>query len=770
MEHTCLLRRVLILLTALILLSALPANGQIVPIPDIAFRQYLQTNYPQVMVGDDLNTDAPELATITSLHLAGVTDFTGIEHFEAVDSLSLNMYVGLDTMLWPQILPPNVKVLSVQADPSDMFTGPYLFNTPQLIDLQLFECRFQENALPEIPAQVERLMLYKCWFTTVPVFSASLRYLVIDGMDAAQPPAAWPSTLDTLGLYDQDGLYLQEWLDLGWPDELKSVHIEGLAPNAVFDLPPWPSALEDISILYVDVQNIPTLPTTLHRLEYIMGSDGLLDNCLPSLPLGLEELIMVNPITCLPNKPPAIAADPAWDWALVCTIWNSLCLGGNEIQGTVFNDLDNDGVFDGGESGMPNGNVVVQPGNVITSSAGLGDYSAWVSAGNFTIEALPYLYQTPTGAPQTASFSDVGGQDTGNDLGLYVTPNIQDLVAGMFTTAARPGFENVVWLDCQNVGTIDVNGTLQFTFDTDQSYVNATPAPSSVNGNILQWPVTALMGGSVTTIEVVLYTDPAVPIGTPLTMSCVVDPVPSDETPADNSIELVAQVVGSYDPNDKHVRPMTLTTDELAEGRTLEYTIRFQNTGNYLAEDVLITDMLSDALDPHTFHFGGSSHPCQWYISNGQLQVLFDNIMLPDNGTDEVGSHGFVSFRIAPVAGLANDATVENSASITFDFNAPIVTEPAVFTVDDLTSSVVEQGTPDFTVYPNPADEMIWLGRAGQVVGSQVQVLDVSGRVTLDQLLVPGLEALDISILPAGIYQLRVTGSAQVSTARFVKR
>ena len=552
------------------------------------------------------------------------------------------------------------------------------------------------------------------------------------------------------------------------------------------DLQPWPDQVEDIEIGDLSMMEIPALPPSVRRIVVHSprgNSCPVISGCLPSLPLGLEALVVTplgdppgspqNPLNlpslaCLPNKPLGIA--DAWSNMPVCTIWNSTCLGGNEIQGTVYNDLDNDGSMDNGEAGLPNSNVVVQPGNVITSAANIGAYSAWVGAGNFIIEALPYLYQTPTGSPQTADFVDVGGQDPGNDVGLYLTPDIQDIRSSMSNDPARPGFDNSVRPGWQNIGTTDVSGTVRFTFDAQQTFVSADPTPSSVSGNVIEWPLSALMGSPGGAAIVVLHTDVSVPLGTELVMQLVADPVATDETPEDNTVIITTPVVGSFDPNDITVVPETMTLAELAEGRKLEYTIRFQNTGTYLAEDVLVTDMLPEGSVPTTFEFMGSSHPCQWFISNGQLQFMFDRIMLPDSNANELGSHGHVKFRIAPRADLQSGENVENIASIIFDFNSPIVTEPAVFALHDVTT-VSEVHQELLGLYPNPVDGVLWLRADATLRGQvRVEVLDLSGRCVMEHQLATGTGPVDVSALPSGLYQVRMRSVDSALTGRFVKR
>ncbi|HRD54711.1 MAG TPA: T9SS C-terminal target domain-containing protein, partial [Flavobacteriales bacterium] len=94
-------------------------------------------------------------------------------------------------------------------------------------------------------------------------------------------------------------------------------------------------------------------------------------------------------------------------------------------------------------------------------------------------------------------------------------------------------------------------------------------------------------------------------------------------------------VVGSYDPNDKLLSPAVLTPDEVTLGETpIAYTIRFQNTGTFLADRVVITDTLPDGLQWNSVAMLDASHPFNWFLNNGVLHFIFDDINLPDSQSD----------------------------------------------------------------------------------------------------------------------------------------
>jgi uncharacterized repeat protein (TIGR01451 family) len=179
-------------------------------------------------------------------------------------------------------------------------------------------------------------------------------------------------------------------------------------------------------------------------------------------------------------------------------------------------------------------------------------------------------------------------------------------------------------------------------------------------------------------------------------------------------------IIDSYDPNDKQVAPSGITADRYVKpGTTLDYKIRFQNTGSDTAYKVIIVDTLSENLDISSLQIGASSHDFTFDVTGKVTPVLiftFDDIYLPDSTTDEPNSNGFVKFKIEHKPNLPNGTRIGNSADIYFDFNLPIRTNDSWITihhtviqgspiqVNELPTSLIPlpEKTLALTVAPNP--------------------------------------------------------------------
>ena len=273
----------------------------------------------------------------------------------------------------------------------------------------------------------------------------------------------------------------------------------------------------------------------------------------------------------------------------------------------------------------------------------------------------------------------MGDADTLNDFAATLIPNIQDLRAQLYAEPARPGFGNRLFLHADNYGTIPTAAQITLNFDADQTWVGSSVAPTSMTGNTAVWDLATLDFAEQVNLTVDLTTAASVPLGTPLAHTLTADPGIADQTPLNNVVICNDSVVGSFDPNDKLLSPKKLSLSTVQGGYIpLEYTIRFQNTGNYPAERVIIVDTLSEDLQWNSFEFLSRSHPCHWYITEGVLHFIHEGIVLPDSTNDEPNSHGYVKFRIKPSTDLQLGATITNIAHIVFDH---AMVPPAVFSI-----------------------------------------------------------------------------------------
>ncbi|HMC96247.1 MAG TPA: hypothetical protein VKG92_01205, partial [Flavobacteriales bacterium] len=185
---------------------------------------------------------------------------------------------------------------------------------------------------------------------------------------------------------------------------------------------------------------------------------------------------------------------------------------------------------------------------------------------------------------------------------------------------------------------------------------------------------------------------------------------------------------GSYDPNDKQVLTSTRWSSDIYfidQDEYLDYVIQFQNTGTDTAFTVVITDTLGTDLDMGSFQQGVASHPFDVSFKPGRVvEWRFENILLPDSGTNEAASHGLVNFTIGPVQPVLPGTVFANNADIFFDFNDPVRTPDAVV-VAEMSTGIEGGARVGALVFPNPAHDRLFLRPAEGVVYTEARILSV---------------------------------------------
>jgi uncharacterized repeat protein (TIGR01451 family) len=400
-----------------------------------------------------------------------------------------------------------------------------------------------------------------------------------------------------------------------------------------------------------------------------------------------------------------------------------------------YNTISGSLLFDCGGTANPLHNV---PVNVVhdTESTTIfpynnGNFVYYTGTGQVTLTPqLPnaaYFNISPASA--TFDFATLENQANAN---FCVTPNgvHPDVEVSIHPNGvARPGFNAHYTLVYANKGNQVQSGTVTLAFeDAKLDFVSASQ-PATESAGLLSWTFSDLQLFETRTIDIVLNVNspmetPAVNNGDILNYTAAIL-AGADDIPADNTQNYLQTVVGSFDPNDKSVSQSTIGIAQLDE--YLYYTIRFQNTGDYAAENVVIKDMLSNNLDLSTLQTVAQSHTGYRTLKNGnELEFFFEGINLPALSVDEPGSHGFVTYRIKPTSTLTVDTVIENNAEIYFDFNFPIET-------NTVTTTLTALGIPDnlrtgFSLYPNPAVNSLTIALDTIVAVKSVAVFNTLGQ------------------------------------------
>lgn len=321
----------------------------------------------------------------------------------------------------------------------------------------------------------------------------------------------------------------------------------------------------------------------------------------------------------------------------------------------------------------------------------------------------PYQYYYNNAVTSDSAF-------TTNQSGIY-TLNVQDsygcetntsfIMEGPTTNAGfdlgvnlvfqsfQSGFQTLLHIDAFNDGCVASNGQIKMVLDTGLNFINSTPLPDSIIGDTLIWNFYNLSYQSPhIIIPVTVGVSQFLLINNPIAVHLEITPINGDVFPGNNTRNYDALSISAYDPNDKQVYPKgSCNPGYILQQSLLTYTIRFQNTGNATAYDVVIIDSLFNDFDLNTLRIVGQSHQLiTEVLPDKVLKFNFNNIMLPDSNADEPNSHGYVIFQIKPVQ-ITSGTTIKNKSYIYFDFNEPIITN----TVQNKVVNIIPTFTPTVT-------------------------------------------------------------------------
>jgi uncharacterized repeat protein (TIGR01451 family) len=250
-----------------------------------------------------------------------------------------------------------------------------------------------------------------------------------------------------------------------------------------------------------------------------------------------------------------------------------------------------------------------------------------------------------------------------------------------------------------------------------------------------------------------------------LTITVIPD-VAGDINNTNNTLRVCSRIVNSMDPNMKEVSPVNVIapTDDW-----LTYTIHFQNMGNAPSIHIYVMDTLDNNVDESSIQILGSSHRMLTEIKGNIARFNFPNINLIDSATNEPESKGWLQYKIKKNSNLALGAQIKNSASIYFDFNAPVVTNTVTNTVEQ-PSSIKENRNEvsDISVFPNPTNDVVYISYASNT-SAEVTLFNMNGAVCLQQQLTATHQSISLSGLPSGVYFVSVAAGGNVVRKKVVK-
>lgn len=350
------------------------------------------------------------------------------------------------------------------------------------------------------------------------------------------------------------------------------------------------------------------------------------------------------------------------------------------------------------------------PIDLYTYTDETGAFEFIVDAGNYTLEYIEeeeYNLLCPQSGTINIEAPEEGAIYMSDNFWVEPAP-VQNLCISTSAGFARPGFLQNYRLEVCNWGEIPQDATLTFQHDSLFEVLNLPDLADDYDPLTYTASKTfpALAPGACQSFSFDLRVPIGTELGTILTQSAEVFPKEGDAFPANNNKTWQQEVRGSYDPNDKQSFTGThqFGGDIYEEDQILDYQIRFQNTGTDTAFTVVIRDTLDATLNVRTIQAGQASHD---YIlefeGNNVLIFNFENILLPDSTTNEMASHGYVTFRVERHENLPLGTLISNRAAIFFDYNAPIITNEVEHIVNETVAvELINRPSLEVFIAPNP--------------------------------------------------------------------
>ncbi len=450
------------------------------------------------------------------------------------------------------------------------------------------------------------------------------------------------------------------------------------------------------------------------------------------------------------------------------------CLDWGSLSGKVFEDTNNNGSAETNELRFANQLIQSQSAGSYAFTDEYGHYSLCepLLQGDIALVEVPDYY-TITTNPVPFQFDMEGGSETANfianSLGDFLDLTVHSVNA---TSPPAPGFEHRIYYNFKNAGTVCIaNSDINISLDTNLTFIGSDLEGIVAGTDALSYTLAEICPQENFIFYVDYLVDQTAILDSTITTNVSISFDGSDETPLNNSFVYEEIIMGSFDPNDKQVSFEFINPEFISESKKLDYTIRFMNTGTAAAQFVRIEDVLPiDQLDMSTMEFVAASH--QGYdleFNIDTLSVLFDGIMLPDSGTDFLGSQGFISFRIAPYPSMQLNESILNKASIFFDFNEPVITN-TVSTTLMLPTAIEENVKTLFTVYPNPNNTGI-VNITAEINFTELRFYNMLGSLVKSENVSGNRVNANITNLNTGVYFIQLIGESGINLGiqKFVK-
>ena len=448
------------------------------------------------------------------------------------------------------------------------------------------------------------------------------------------------------------------------------------------------------------------------------------------------------------------------------------------LTGHFFFDANDDGILDVNEPFIANERAFASPDSIYAYSNSSGLY--WIPAvlGTHTVSyTSPNLnYVLSSGSVSSYTFTNSGNVNN-LDFGLRSSRPDYSINISSVNGLPRCNTDVTSTFTLYNQSNVTAQGTFYVVLSNNITYVNGSPAPSAISGDTIFWTFNNLIPFTSQLFSVTYH----LPASGTLSISSTAIAEDGTGTPLvyNDGTTYITAIRCSFDPNDKAATPVG--EDEIMHytliNDTLEYLIRFQNTGTDTAFTVFIRDTISTSLDINSLEIINSSHQVEVTVDRNRTALFqFNNILLPDSNIDEPGSNGFVKYRIRPMTGIPDPTVIHNRAFIFFDLNPPVETNETWNTmVTNIPVGITEsiKVTDGLMIYPNPVSDYSVVSFKNEKAEKMLfELISTDGRIIFSRSTTTDRFLYHRENIASGIYFVRLTNtlSGAVKSGRIVLR
>ena len=640
----------------------------------------------------------------------------------------------------------------------------------------LFCSQNQLTSLPSLPSHLTSITCASNALTSIPTLPASLLVLQTN-LNSLNGLPALPGRL--------------QYLDCGYdhltalpplPASLNTLKCYG---NNISTLPALPAAM-----VYVDAGNnallttITDFPDSLYTLTLSYCSSL---TCIPLLKRVVHLDFSNTAISCLPGYGNVSYSTPALNSVPFCGIFNpNGCQPFWNINGEVFTDYNNNCSYDSSDNGAAYVKAQLYKAGVLqqqtfTGIDGLFSFRE-VNNQSYVVQLdtaeLPVSVSCPASEQFAVNLSGVDSVSNKNNFALNCNANgfdigVQSVLNAGGNLQANSSFtlktvagdlSQLYGLHCAT----GISGEVQITYNGPVTYtgVAAGAVAPTVNGNTLKWTVADFGATDIfTNFNLVFKIDSNAANGTNVCFTVAVTPTAGDINTGNNVLNYCLQVNNAPLANQKEVSP---TANIDTSNHWLTYTIRFQNTGNSIAQNVKSIDTLDTHLDASTFQLLNYSAKNLVQLRGNMVVFNFPNINLVPSSVNDSASRGYVQYKIKQLQNLPVGTQIYNTAYIYYDSSVAVSTNTTLNTLVPDTSTGISNlyAEAQITIYPNPAHDYTQVVVGDNLIGGWLDLRDAVGKSITLQPINNSNMRLQTAGLAKGIYLVHVWLNGKAEAVR----